>query len=77
MMTTTNEGDQVLATYNLVLIGPGLPVGYERNADGEFERYEGLAPSILREIEQNVEDLLPKDYYVEVREWNEETEETP
>lgn len=75
----TNESEEILATYNLVLIGPGppgTPVGYERNERGEFEEYEGIRPSLLREIEEDVTDLLPADYRVVIREWN-ETEETP
>ena len=81
-MTTTNEhvvtdaSEEILATYNLVLIGPGPIVGYERDKEGEFERYESLAPSVLRETEQNITDLLPAGYRVVIREWD-DTEETP
>lgn len=85
-MMTTNDGtiltdvsEEILATYNLVLIGPGLPVGYERERReegiGEFIRYEGVAPSILREVQENITDLLPAGYRVVIREWNDETEQ--
>jgi len=79
MMTATqSEGEQILATYNLCLIGPGPipPMGYERNADSEFVHYEGIAPSVLRETEEDLTDLMPAGYRVVIREWN-ETEETP
>lgn len=79
-MRTKTEGEplyrRVLATYSLQLIGPGLQVGYERTKSGDFERYEGLAPSLMREAEENITDLLPADYHVVIREWNDETEET-
>ena len=83
-MTETNEyvvtdvAEEILATYNLILIGPGppAPVVYERDATGQFQRYEGIAPSRLREAEENITDLLPAGYRVVIREWN-DTEETP
>ncbi len=70
---TTSDAEQVLATYTMTLIGPGMPVGYERNADNEFERYEGIAPSVLNEAEENISDLLLADYYVAISREEEKT----
>lgn len=66
MKTKTEE---VITTYALCLIGPpefvgGPPVTRK------------LAPEVLREAEENITDLLPAFYRVEIREWFDETEET-
>ena len=74
-MTTTNEEDfPVLSTYSLVLIGPGPITGWERDRETRSSSStRGSRPSLLRETEENINDLLPTDYRVEIR----ETEEKP
>lgn len=67
----------VLSTYNLQLLGPGPIAGHERGRTGEFERYEGIRPSLLREVEENLTKLLPDGYSVRISEWYEEDEPGP
>jgi hypothetical protein len=66
MMTTKTDGE-ILATYNLCLIGPEEAKG-PAHSTTFTEKY-------LNEIEENINDLLPTDYRVEIREWNDETKE--
>lgn len=54
---------EVLATYTLQVKGPANP-------DGSLPSIR-LRPVFIREAEENMSDLLPKDYYVEIREWDE------
>ena len=74
-MTTTNEEDlPILSTYKLVLIGPGPITGWERDPESRnYFQYEGVRPSLLRETEENINDLLPADYRVEIRETEEKS----
>ncbi len=75
MTTTMNEEDfPVLNTYDLALIGPGPITGYERDPETSwYSEYSGIRPSLLRECEDTINDLLPVGYRVEIR----ETEEKP
>lgn len=65
----TDVAEEILATYNLCLIGPrarwdhghAIPLGFA---------------STVREAEENINDLLPAGFRVVIREWNDE-EETP
>ena len=69
-MTEANEyvitgvGEEILATYNLMLIG--VP-----EFAGSLRITRKIPPEHLREIEENITDLLPADYRVVIREWNE------
>jgi len=67
--TITDESEEILATYNLCLIGPSKAQGPAHSTN--------FTKKYLREIEENINDLLADEYRVVIREWNEETEETP
>lgn len=78
MMTTsetvvTDVSEEILATYNLCLIGPTN----DRDAWKFTGFWVGGFAAALAEAQENLTDLLPPGYRVEIREWNEETEETP
>lgn len=64
----TDVAEDVLATYNLCLIGP-----VDARGPAHSTR---LTPEYVREITQNINDLLPAGFRVVIREWNDE-EETP
>lgn len=66
MMTASDE--EILATYNLCLIGPPGAQGPAHSTR--------LTTEYVQEVEENINDLMPDDYRVVIREWN-ETEETP
>lgn len=68
-MTTTNDSEEILATYSLCLLGPRA-----RWDHGQAVPL-GLA-SHIQEAEENITDLLPAGFRVVIREWNDQ-EETP
>jgi hypothetical protein len=55
-----------IATYSLELLGPPDP----RRLGPLIQTPIGIAAPLLREIEENVTDLLPEGFSVRVREWS-------
>lgn len=62
-MTTRSE-PEVLATYTMQLIGPN-------RFDGPFPVEDMVPPALLRETEENLTDLMPQGYRIEIKEWSE------
>lgn len=58
----TDVAEEILATYNLMLLGP--------TADPTNMRHWKLFKPALRETEENLTDLLPDGYRVVIREWS-------
>jgi hypothetical protein len=65
---------EILATYNLVLIGPPDTISEDWRAPLARTRTV-LSPSLLRETEENLTSLLPDGYSVRILEWFEEAPE--
>jgi hypothetical protein len=55
-----------IQTYSLELLGPPDP----RRLGPLVQVPTGIAPPLLREIEENVTDLLPEGFSVRVTEWS-------
>ena len=56
----TDEREEILATYNLCLIGPSSTLLFNT----------GFLNEVLNETEENLTDLLPDGYRVVIREWS-------
>ena len=59
----TDEREEILATYNLCVIGTRRPVLYIPGAMVQFDQ-------LLRETEENLNDLMPDGLRVVIREWS-------
>lgn len=55
----------IAATYVLNLIGPD---GWEPEGGGSLS----LGGSLLREVEENISDLLPEGWSITIREWDDD-----
>jgi len=68
-VTVTDVSEEILATYNLCLIGPKVRWDHGHAIPLGFADY-------VREAEENINDLMPAGFRVVIREWD-DTEETP
>lgn len=61
--------EALLATYTLQLFGP-KPTALWRGPIATTA--VGIGPTLLRETEENLTDLLPEGYSVRIKEWDDE-----
>ena len=59
----TDEREEILATYNLCLVGRKVPAYATGGFAVPLER-------LMRETEENLSDLLPDGYRVVIKEWS-------
>lgn len=67
----TDASEDIVWTYNLCVIGPRHPTSYPLGA-GLANWEPRIEPSLLKEAEENLTDLLPEGYRVEIKEWDSE-----
>ena len=65
MEIVTDQSEEILATYNLCVIGPRDDPEWYFTFRAHHERY-------MRETEENLTDLLPEGYRVVIKEWDSE-----
>ena len=70
MEIVTDQSEEILATYNLCLIGPSP---FRGDWQGPIQSTAtGIGPRLLREAEENLTDRLPEGYRVVIKEWHDE-----
>lgn len=66
-MSENQLPENILNTYVLQLIGEPGPYS---TPGGITATVCGIVPSLLREVEENLSDLLPSGYSVRIKEWD-------